>query len=669
MITEDLLKMSSNQVISFGEDISDVSNTYCSTDNEEVESGCMVTPGGHKYYVLISLEDNLKPFICKSFQSLEFCIAFYSEYELLSGFTVRRSAEKTHSDEGSKSKVGKRRRTMSERCGCEAKLVLKYSPGNIYFVYNFIEAHNHPLVPEDSRHFLKGSRKMSTCSMNFVFDASKVNIGTMKSFRMMKELLKGYENVGATSREFRNFDRDLKVFVGVANAQMIIEKFKVKQETYPCFFYDVDVDHVGNLTKLFWADSTARRNYDLYGDAVSFDPTFNTNKYNMVFAPFTGVDKHNKCVTFASTLLSKEDVPHFTWAFEALLKAMGRNPVCIVTDQCAVMKQAIPNCFKATNDFPVSRHRLCMWHITEKFPEKLGHFLCKETEFMEKIKKYIWSSVIEPDEFEQGWKEVMKEFKLEEHVWLSEMYDMRESWIPAYFRDKQMYGLIRTTLRSESENCFFSQFHQNGSTLSEFYIRFESAMDKQHAAELYNRAIFYEIQEEILAARDDMRIQTIGPEINGMKCYEMKDVKIKDKIFQVEVSRTYANCSCKKFLMCGILCRHTFCALNHFEVAKIPRRLVLNRWKKNAENKASLKNFGVSLRSEREKAVTKLKKRKRECTICRSIVHDKRTFPQKMKVAGAEVQVQVQTEFPVLGAEVEKPVSGSEVETEVPTNI
>ncbi|KAK1351230.1 hypothetical protein POM88_054547 [Heracleum sosnowskyi] len=238
----------------------------------------MVTPGGHKYYVPISVEDDLKPFISKSFQSLESGIAFYSEYGVLSGFSVRLSAEKTHSDEGSKSKVGKRMRTKSGRCGCEAKLVLKFSPGNIYYVSNFVEAHNHPLVPEDCRHFLKGSRKMSTCSMNFVFDASKVNIGTMKSFIMMKELVKGYENVGATSREFRNFDRDLKMFIGVVDAQMIIEKFKVKQETDPGFFYAHDVDPAGNLTKLFWADSMARRNYELYGDAVSFDPTFNTNK-------------------------------------------------------------------------------------------------------------------------------------------------------------------------------------------------------------------------------------------------------------------------------------------------------------------------------------------------------------------------------------------------------
>ena len=54
---------------------------------------------------------------------------------------------------------------------------------------------------------------------------------------------------------------------------------------------------------------------------------------------------------------------------------------------------------------------------------------------MEKIKKFIWSSSIEVDDFEDGWKSVIKEFNLEDHVWLSDMYDMRESWIPAYFRD------------------------------------------------------------------------------------------------------------------------------------------------------------------------------------------------------------------------------------------
>ncbi|XP_074324368.1 protein FAR1-RELATED SEQUENCE 7-like [Apium graveolens] len=138
---------------------------------------------------------------------------------------------------------------------------------------------------------------------------------------------------------------------------------------------------------------------------------------------------------------------------------------------------------------------------------------------------------------------------------------------------------------------------------SEFYIRFECTMDKQRketkmlnhnstsgkpttitkffleddVAELYMSGIFYKVQDEITAARDDMRIQTIGPEINEIKCYEMRDVKMKDMIFKVEVSKTHANCSYKKFLLYGILCRHAFCALNHLEVFKTRKRLVLNR--------------------------------------------------------------------------------------------
>ncbi|WOH00308.1 hypothetical protein DCAR_0519667 [Daucus carota subsp. sativus] len=61
----------------------------------------------------------------------------------------------------------------------------------------------------------------------------------------------------------------------------------------------------------------------------------------MVFVPICGVDNHRKCVTFGAGLLSKEDIAHYKWIFQALLNCMGRHPLCILTDQCAAMKQAI----------------------------------------------------------------------------------------------------------------------------------------------------------------------------------------------------------------------------------------------------------------------------------------------------------------------------------------
>ena len=91
-------------------------------------------------------------------------------------------------------------------------------------------------------------------------------------------------------------------------------------------------------------------------------------RYNLVFGPFTGVDNHKKCVTFAAGLLSKEDIEHYVWLFEAFMEAMGREPVVVITDQCPSMLQAIPKVFRN------AKHRLCMWHIHKKFPMMVNFF-------------------------------------------------------------------------------------------------------------------------------------------------------------------------------------------------------------------------------------------------------------------------------------------------------
>ncbi|XP_024971930.1 uncharacterized protein LOC112510813 [Cynara cardunculus var. scolymus] len=43
----------------------------------------------------------------------------------------------------------------------------------------------------------------------------------------------------------------------------------------------------------FWVDEVARFNYSEFGDVISFDATFRTNRHFMVFVPFTAVDNHN----------------------------------------------------------------------------------------------------------------------------------------------------------------------------------------------------------------------------------------------------------------------------------------------------------------------------------------------------------------------------------------
>ncbi|KAK1368572.1 hypothetical protein POM88_034664 [Heracleum sosnowskyi] len=494
MITADLLKISDNQGSSCGDSSrissgvsTDVSSGACSAENEGSVTSYSMSPGGQRYFIPTCGDLNCIPVKDMVFESLHKAYKFYKNRE---GFN--------DVNDDSCSNVVKRRRTVSQRCECKAKIVVKYTSLDRFFVLSFVEKHNHPLASETGRQFLRANREMSLGLRTLVFGAAKVNIGNNKSFSFSKELMDGYSNVGATLRDFRNLDRDLKCYVGERDGQMMIEKFKVMQETSASFYYAYDVDPAGHLMKLFWADAIGRRNFEIYGDAVSFDATFETNK-------------------FASCLLSHESVTDYSWAFGHFVKAMGRNPVLIITDQCAAIKVVVPGIFSSINGLVASKHRLCMWHILQKFPVKLGNRLCKETDFMEKMKIYIWSSNIDIDEFERGWEAVIKEFKLEGNKWLADMYEIRSSWIPAFFRDEPMFGLMRTTSRSESENSFFAQFHKQGDTLCEFWLRYQSAMDKQRnetarldhetnssiptciltwfieddAADLFTRAIFY----------------------------------------------------------------------------------------------------------------------------------------------------------------------------------
>uniref|UniRef100_A0A7N1A3M7 Protein FAR1-RELATED SEQUENCE n=1 Tax=Kalanchoe fedtschenkoi TaxID=63787 RepID=A0A7N1A3M7_KALFE len=110
---------------------------------------------------------------------------------------------------------------------------------------------------------------------------------------------------------------------------------------------------------------------------------------------------------------------------------------------------------------------------------QLGTALCRDSVFLKKLDGIVWNMHIEPNEFERSWNEIIDEYDLEQNKWMSDMYDMRFSWIPAFFRDIHMGGLLRTTSRSESENSFFGCFLHPGMNLTEFFLAFESAMESQ----------------------------------------------------------------------------------------------------------------------------------------------------------------------------------------------
>ena len=100
------------------------------------------------------------------------------------------------------------------------------------------------------------------------------------------------------------------------------------------------------MANFFWADGQSIMDYACFGDAVSFDTTFQTKKFEMPFAPLHGNNHHKQTVIFGAALLFNETIESFLWLFETFLTATaGKHPSAIFTGQDAPMAGAIAYVF------------------------------------------------------------------------------------------------------------------------------------------------------------------------------------------------------------------------------------------------------------------------------------------------------------------------------------
>ena len=179
---------------------------------------------------------------------------------------------------------------------------------------------------------------------------------------------------------------------------------------------------------MFWTNPRSRVAYEYFGDVITFDTAYLTNKYDMPFAPFVGVNHHEQYILLGCRLISSEDIEPFMWLFEVWLSCMSDSPPFnIITDQDKTIQKAIENIF------PIIRHRLCLWHIMKKVLEKLWAF--KERECIISFLLYAVYNSLSYDAFEEAWHDMITEYDSWGNDWLNSLYDGRHCWVPCYLKD------------------------------------------------------------------------------------------------------------------------------------------------------------------------------------------------------------------------------------------
>ncbi|KAF5445047.1 hypothetical protein F2P56_034130 [Juglans regia] len=377
-------------------------------------------------------------------------LAYYKRYAKQQGFGVITQRTKRNASGKSKyvtigyarggkyhlshSNISKPRPTI--KTNCKAKLNAHLDKKGVWVLTTTENTHNHGTVSPQKSRFFRSHKCLDEYSKRMLDLNDRAGIRMNKNFGALVVDAGGFENLEFQEKDCRNYiDKARHLRLGKGGGETLSNYFKRMRKMNDGFISVIDVDDELRLRNVFWADARSRAAYECFGDVITFDTTYLTNRYDMPFTPFVGA------------------------------------PKAIITDQDRSMKSAIAMVF------PETHHRYCLWHIMRKLPEKLR----SHSQFNVGLKTDIQTALYDShtcQEFDAKWGKLIQKYDLGDNTWLEGLYTERSFWVPIYLKDV-FWADMSTTQRSESMNAFFDRYVHSGTTLKEFVDQFDNALRKK----------------------------------------------------------------------------------------------------------------------------------------------------------------------------------------------
>ncbi|RYR62483.1 hypothetical protein Ahy_A04g020121 [Arachis hypogaea] len=193
-----------------------------------------------------------------------------------------------------------------------------------------------------------------------------------------------------------------------------IREVPIKNEREePKFLFELNLKGNHSIKYALWADARSRTACEYFEDVVSFDTTYNTNRYNLVFCSFVGINHRDQSTLLGCSPVKNEDIQSLKWIF-------GAFEMCM----------------------PITIHRWCIWQNMKKIPNKLNGY--KRHEEIEQEMSHVVCNWFTKDAFDRNWNDFLTKYCLGGNKWLSELYDDWHIWIPIYL-DHHFWARMRST--------------------------------------------------------------------------------------------------------------------------------------------------------------------------------------------------------------------------------
>ncbi|KAG2694522.1 hypothetical protein I3760_08G149300 [Carya illinoinensis] len=471
-------------------------------------------------------------------------LLYYKRYAKQEGFGVIIKRTKRDLDGNAKYVTigcacgGKPRPTT--KTDCKAKVNARFVNGE--WVLTSVELlQNHSTVSPKKSRFFRSHRVLDEYSQRMLDLNDRVGIRMNKNFQALVTEAGGFENLEFQEKDCRNYiDKARYLRMGKGGGEALNDYFKRMRKMNDGFVSVMDVDDEFRVRNVFWADARNRAAYEVFGDVITFDTTYLTNRYGMPFAPFVGVNHHGQSILLGAALISSED----TDTFAAIQNAVYDTQTC------------------------------------DEFEEK----------WQQLIRKYglMGNAWLEGLYTERSfWVPVY----LKSVFWAGMSTTQRSESMNAFFDG---YAHSSTTLKE------FVDQYDNASRKK---VETETAADFQSCNQMIPCVSSFKIERQFQSLYTNAKFKEVQSEVWGMllcnpslvntqgsiSTFDVLEeistpdgqTKIVKYIFYLNEEEFEVRCTCALFKMREIICRHAFkvCQLKY--IHHVPDKYVLDRWRKD----------------------------------------------------------------------------------------